>query len=258
MPGLMPDVSSFLARGRQRMLDTQAAGDAAYDIEDNATSGQRPDLLAQMQAKLALEGMRNARASESQRLRMGDVQIEQMDPAFQRENARLDAFSGAETFMDPRLARMRGMQTDEAAQRRRQFAVADAEAYRDPASMDARRMGMTDEIEKRRQLEELAIVLGMDPRRLEQIEQEHRRKLELQAAGSQQGGGLAAASLFNTPGRRSMGATPQPSMRGAGPIPVKRYTIDDIRAKVLARPGMTEQDVMRYVEEASRQGLLTQ
>jgi hypothetical protein len=255
MPGLMPDVSSFLTRGRQRTLDMQAAGDAAYDIEDNATSGQRPDLLAQMQAKLALEGMRNARARESQGLRRGDVEIEQMDPEFQRENARLDSISGAETFMDPRMTRMRGTQTDEAAARRRAFAVADAEAYRDPVSMDARRLGMTEDVDKRRGLEELAIVLGMDPRRLQQIQQEHQRKLELSAAGSQQGGAVAAASLFRKPGAHP--SMQQPSARGAGQIPRETVTVDEIRAYVRTIGG-GEAEVLKMIDEASAKGLLAQ
>ena len=255
MPGLMPDVSSFLSRGRQRMLDTQAAGDAAYDIEDNATSGQRPDLLAQMQAKLALEGMRNARSRESQSLRRGDVEIEQMDPAFQRENAQLDAFSGAETFMDPRMSRVRGAQTDDAAARRRAFAIADADAYRDPVSMDARRLGMTEDIEKRRGMEELATVLGLDPRRLEQIQQEHQRKLEVTRAGSPFG-------AFMGGGGQQPGASPsmqQPSARGAGqvPMPPQQVTVDQIKSYVASKGG-TEQDVLAIMQKASKEGRLAQ
>jgi hypothetical protein len=59
------------------------------------------------QHPLVLEGLQNARARETQQMQL-------QDPANRRFQTRQDAFSQAETMMDPRMRSARGMQNREA------------------------------------------------------------------------------------------------------------------------------------------------
>lgn len=251
---LSPDVMAFLRRGSDpRIAQMADSYDLNAEIEDNATSGRRPDLLQQMQAKLALEGLRNARAGEAQSLQRGGIEIEQMDPEFQRENRRADTLSAADTFMNPRMATMRGAQTSDAAARRRALAVADSEAFMSPAASMARGMCTTEDMGRRKAIEEMGLMFATDPRRQQLAAQEHQRKLDVTRAGSRFGS-------FLQPGGASAAAPPGMASRGgpaSAPIPTEQYTEQDIR-EFVASQGGTEQDVMRIIAEASAEGTLIQ
>ncbi len=75
-------------------------------IEENATSGRRPDLLAQMQTQLALRALRNASARDEQQMQLAD-------PAYQRAQIVPDAEAEAAASLAPIGRQARALQDDE-------------------------------------------------------------------------------------------------------------------------------------------------
>lgn len=113
----------FLSRGSSPEIGLMAdALEARQGIDENMFSGQRPDLLAAEQGRLAMGGLRNARQRESQ----------QLDPGFARENAALDDISEADTFMNPRVMGQRQQQQREGLDQAESMQNLDIEGKTDP------------------------------------------------------------------------------------------------------------------------------
>jgi hypothetical protein len=124
MPLSYNERDQFLAQAGLQQAQRQQGGDVRAQINENMFRN-RPDLLqAEMnrlnfenaqetvdfnsaQHPLVLEGLQNARAGETQRMQLAD-------PANRRFQARQDAFSQAQTAIDPQMQAARAMQNREA------------------------------------------------------------------------------------------------------------------------------------------------
>lgn len=92
------DRGAFLSRGSSPEIGQMAdAMQARANFDTFETGGVVDRRNAQEREQLALQGLRNSRQGEAQRL----------DPGFARQNRALDRVSDAETYMNPALQRQR-------------------------------------------------------------------------------------------------------------------------------------------------------
>lgn len=238
MPLSFNERDQFLAQAGLQQAQRQQGGDVRAAINENMFRN-RPDLLeaelnrmryegAQQaldfnsaQNPLVLEGLQNARARETQQMQLAD-------PANKRFQARQDAFSQAETMMDPRMRDARSMQNREA-------------------------------LGQERAMREIPMDLALSPQGQAMSELDFRRKLQLteaQAAGRQDpldamlmqrmGGGGAPQAPAAVQGAGGVGA-PQPPQ---GPQGLSEQTIRAIGAA----QQWTPEEIESTIADARAQG----